>query len=171
MLPVRLFAVIRPSQILSVCLLSAARDIPIGAKLRIRRRRRSSRDSGCAHPNCLSLPTRGGRQAGAVGCGLVGLGGGRKNGNDEDKSGERKRGLWLRASWEVVEHVMAGLLPSPPSFFSISFSRLVKNFTKRNFIFPFHPSPVFRFAAAPHPPLPRYKRYVPHNFFLLSLEK
>ena len=28
----------------------------------------------------------------AVGCGLVGLGGGRKNGNDEDKSGERKRG-------------------------------------------------------------------------------
>ena len=52
----------------------------------------------------------------AVGCGLVGLGGGRKNGNDEDKSGERKRGLWLRASWEVVEHVMAVLLLLlPPS--------------------------------------------------------
>ena len=54
MLPVRLFAIIRPSQILSVCLLSAARDIPIGAKLRIRRRRRSSRDSDCGRPNCLS---------------------------------------------------------------------------------------------------------------------
>ena len=32
---------------------------------------------------------------------------------------------------------------SPSSFFSISFSRLVKNFTKRNFIFPFYPTPVF----------------------------
>ena len=95
---------------------------------------------------------------------LAGLGGGRKNGNDEDKSGERKRGLWLRASWEVVERVMAGLLPPPPSFFSISFSRLVKNFTKRNFIFPSHPTPVFRFVAAPLPPLPRYNCYAPITF-------
>ena len=33
--------------------------------------------------------------------------------------------------------------PSPSSSFSISFSRLVKNFTKRNFIFPSHPTPAF----------------------------
>ena len=91
---------------------------------------------------------------GGGGGGLVGLGGGRKNGNDEDKSGERKRGLWLRASWEVVEQVMAVLLLPPSSFFSISFSRLVKNFTKRNFIFPSHPTPVFARHGAAELPSP-----------------
>ena len=70
---------------------------------------------------------------------------------------ESRRGTgaerWLRPSWVMAEHVMVVLLP-PSSFFSISFSRLVKNFTKRNFIFPSHPTPVFaRHATAglPHP--------------------
>lgn len=57
-----------------------------------------------------------------------------------------------------------GSASSPPSFFSISFSRLVKNFTKRNFIFPSYPTPVFRSVAEGLPPLPRYNRYVPITF-------
>ena len=78
--------------------------------------------------------------------------------------GERERsGLWPRPGWVEAERAMAPFLP-PSSFFSISFSRLVKNFTSRNFIFPFHPTPAFRFAAALYPPLPRYNRYVPITF-------
>ena len=91
-----------------------------------------------------------------------GLGGGRESGNDEDKSGERKRAL--AAAWLGDGGARDGSAPPPSSFFSISFSRLVKNFTKRNFIFPFLPSPVFRFVAAPLPPLPRYNCYAPITF-------
>lgn len=72
-------------------------------------------------------------------------------------------GLWLRPSRVAARHVMVGLLP-PSSFFSISFSRLVKNFTKRNFIFLSHPTPVFRFVAACSLLSPRYNRYVPITF-------
>ena len=76
---------------------------------------------------------------------------------------EREHGLQPRPGWVAEGRVMVVLLP-PPSFFSISFSWLVKNFTSRNFIFPSHPTPAFRFAAALCPPLPRYNRYVPITF-------
>ena len=70
----------------------------------------------------------------------------------------------LAAAWLGGGRAHDGSAPSPSSFFSISFSWLVKNFTSRNFIFPFLPTPAFRFAAALCHPLPRYNRYVPITF-------
>lgn len=70
----------------------------------------------------------------------------------------------MAAAWLGGGRTRDGSSPSPPSFFSISFSRLVKNFTSRNFIFPSYPSPVFRFVADLLPPLPHYNRYVPITF-------
>ena len=92
---------------------------------------------------------------GGGGCGVAERVEEEENGNDGGKRRTRagERELWPRPSWVTVEHARAVLLP-PSSFLSISFSRLVKNFTKRNFIFPSHPTPVFaRHGAAelPHP--------------------
>ena len=58
-------------------------------------------------------------------------------------------------------------LRPPSSFFSISFSRLVKNFTKRNFIFPSYPPPVFARHGTAGPPTPgsNSNTYVSITFF------
>ena len=63
---------------------------------------------------------------------------------------EQERWLWTRPSWVVAKYVMI----ASSSFFSISFPRLVKNFTKRNFIFPSHPTPAFARHGAAGPPTP-----------------
>ena len=57
--------------------------------------------------------------------------------------------------------------PPPSSFFSISFSSLVKNFTKRNFIFSSHPSPLFARHGTAGPPAPgsSSNTYVSITFF------
>ena len=82
------------------------------------------------------------------------------------KGGEQERGgggLWLRPGWGGARD---GSSPSPSSFFSISFSRLVKNFTKRNFIFPSHPSPAFARHGTVGLPYPgsSSNTYVPITF-------
>lgn len=59
----------------------------------------------------------------------------------EEQEREVERELWPRPSWGGGAR--DGGPTSSSSFFSISFSRLVKNFTKRNFIFPSYPTPVF----------------------------
>ena len=85
---------------------------------------------------------------------LVGPGGVRENGMMEGGGleRERERELWLRPSWGDRAR---GVGPPPPSsFLSISFLRLVKNFTKRNFIFPSHPSPAFARHGTAGPPYP-----------------
>lgn len=51
-------------------------------------------------------------------------------------------GFRPRPGW-AMERARSGRPTSSSSFFSISFSRLVKNFTSRNFIFHSRPSPVF----------------------------
>ena len=60
-----------------------------------------------------------------------------------------------------------GAPSSSSSFFSISFSRLVKNFTKCNFIFPSLPTPVFARHGTAEPPYPgsNSNTYVPITFF------
>lgn len=78
-------------------------------------------------------------------------------------SGERE--LWPRPGWSGGARD-GSASPSPSSFFSISFSRLVKNFTKRNFIFLSHPTPVFARHGTAELPLPgsSSNTYVPITF-------
>ena len=97
-------------------------------------------------------------------CGLVGRVEGER-GNDGGRRVRAEEGSG-RGLAGVEEHEMLGLLP-PSSFFSISFSRLVKNFTKRNFIFPSYPSPAFARHGAAGPPHPdsSSNTYVPITFF------
>ena len=80
----------------------------------------------------------------------------------------------LAADWPGENRHWNFSLRPPSSFFSISFSRLVKNFTKRNFIFPSHPPPAFaRHGTAGPLPTPgsSSNTYVLITFSLLSLEK
>ena len=70
------------------------------------------------------------------------------------------------AAWPGENRYCNFSLCPPSSFFSISFSRLVKNFTKRNFIFPSYPSPVFARHGTAGPPYPgsSSNTYVPITF-------
>ena len=96
------------------------------------------------------------------------LDGGRESGND----GERRNKSGVGSGCGLAGEGRARSVSLASSFFSISFSRLVKNFTKRNFIFPFLPSPAFaRHGTAGYPPPVAGKYLSLHNVFLLSLEK
>ena len=83
------------------------------------------------------------------------------------KGGGREQEQDSTAAWLGDSRACDGGLPSPSSFFSISFSRLVKNFTKRNFIFLSYPSPVFaRHGTAGYPsPGSNSNTYVSITFF------
>ena len=95
---------------------------------------REKRDSWGGQLEDIALPIRGEEKAGAV---EERVGGGR----ERDDGGRKEVDGRLRAR---PGGMMADVIvPSSSSCSSISFPRLVKNFTKRNFIFPFHPTPVF----------------------------